>query len=129
LNLLLDTHVAIWAQVAPNVLPPKITKLLADQSSTIYVSAVSIWEIAIKYALGKSSRPPFSGKDAIAVFERAGCKMLAVSTQHAAAVDELPLLHGDPFDRLLIAQALSEPLRLVTHDKNIAQYSDAIISW
>lgn len=116
MRLLLDTHVAIWALTQPEWLSGEILQLLEDSSNQVFVSAVSVLEIAIKFKLKKRSAPPFSGTEAINYFERANYALLAVSAQHAAAVDELPLLHADPFDRLLVAQALSEPMRLVSRD-------------
>lgn len=103
--------------------------MLADPSNRAHVSPVSIWEIAIKHRLAKPSAPPFSGRDATAHFRRAGYATLPLTEAHAAAVDDLPLLHGDPFDRLLVAQALTEPMRLVTADKQLAAYSDNVIAW
>ena len=70
---------------------------------------------------------PVSGADALLYFQRSGYGLLGVSAQHAAAVEQLPDHHGDPFDRILVAQALLEPLRLLTHDKTLARYSDSII--
>ena len=94
----------------------------------MFVSAVSIWEIAIKFALRKrTGAPPFSGAVALEAFLAAGYRMLNVTPQHAAAVEALPHLHADPFDRMLIAQALHEPLRLLTADAALARYSDMVI--
>lgn len=70
---------------------------------------------------------PISGKQAIQYFSEAGYRYLAIEPEHAAAVEDLPLLHQDPFDRLLTTQALIEPMRLITHDPKVAQYSDTII--
>ncbi len=101
--------------------------MIEEPEHKCYVSAVSIWEIAIKFALGKETAPPFSGAEAIGHFIRASFDLLSVTPEHAATVGTLPLHHGDPFDRLLVAQALTEPLRLVTADKKIAVYSDTAI--
>lgn len=102
---------------------------MQDAFNSTWVSAVSIWEISIKHKLGRASSPPFSGKEAVVHFGRANLGLLPVTVEHAAMMDNLPLLHADPFDRLLIAQALSEPMRLVSHDRQVAAYSDTIISW
>jgi PIN domain nuclease of toxin-antitoxin system len=98
-------------------------------AETVFVSAVTIWEIAIKHALGRSgrNRMPFSGGEAIAEFTAAGFEFLNITPEHAAAVGELRGLHGDPFDRLLVAQAMSEPLILLTHDRAVAAYGDTIV--
>ena len=71
---------------------------------------------------------PISAQEAIGYFEEAGFELLDISTEHAAGTDDLPSLHGDPFDRILVAQALATPLRLLTHDSKVAAYSDLIIS-
>lgn len=129
MRLLLDTHVAIWAISQPSVLPGRIRSLIADPDNSPHISAASILEISIKYRLGKRSAPPLSGTQALLAFREAGYALLDVRPEHAAAVGELPLLHGDPFDRLLAAQALVEPMRLMTHDKKLAAYSDTTITW
>jgi PIN domain nuclease of toxin-antitoxin system len=127
LRLLLDTHVAIWVLVSPKLLSDRVRELIAAAEDGVHVSAVSVWEIAIKHALGKADAPPFSGTEAVGYFREGGFVLLDITSEHAAAVETLPPLHGDPFDRLLVAQALAEPLRLVTHDPRVAAYSDAII--
>ena len=128
MKILLDTHVAIWALLSPERLPNAARHLIADPANMICVSAASIWEIGIKRALRRASAPPFSARTAIEGFRDAGYTLIDVTSEHAAAVEALPRLHGDPFDRLLIAQALVEPLRLVTGDAKVAAYSDTIIA-
>lgn len=129
MNLLLDTHVALWAIDENPRLTARISTMIAEPRNHITVSVVSVWEIAIKYGRrrGRPNDMPFSGSQALSFFREAGFVVLSVSAEHAAAVDDLPRLHDDPFDRLLVAQALSEPLRLVTHDAKLAAYSDSII--
>ena len=129
MNLLLDTHVALWAIADAPRLPTAIRGLIADPDNLITISAVSIWEIAIKSSLARRGvgAMPVSAGTALAHFRSAGYATLGVSPHHAAAVEALPALHGDPFDRLLIAQAFAEPLRLVTHDRTVAAYGDSII--
>jgi PIN domain nuclease of toxin-antitoxin system len=129
MRLLLDTHVAIWALASPELIPARIADLIADPDNDVYVSAASVWEIAIKFSLGKASAPPFSASDAAAYFAEAGFMSLPVTAAHAAAVEELPPLHADPFDRILLAQAISEPLRLVSHDAKLAAYGSMVLSW
>lgn len=127
MRLLLDTHVAIWALTTPQTISAAGRDLIADAQNTVYVSAASVWEIAIKHALGKASAPPFSGGDAIRYFREAGYLILNVTAAHAAATERLPPLHGDPFDRLLIAQAMTEPLRMLTRDPHVAAYGNAVV--
>lgn len=128
MRLLLDTHIALWAIADDPKLPAKARVLIADTDNTIAVSAASVWEIAIKHALTKrgANRMPISGTQALKYFQASGYDMLPVTATHAAAVERLKPRHADPFDRLLVAQALSEPMRLLTHDKQVADYNDAI---
>jgi len=126
-RLLLDTQIAIWTIGQPNKLDVPTRDLIASPKTAVFVSVVTIWEIAIKYPLRKTSAPPFSARDGIAHFARAGFTLLEVKPEHAVAVETLPLHHGDPFDRLLVAQALTEPLRLVTADKRLTAYSNTVM--
>ncbi len=126
MNLLLDTHVALWAIADSPKLPKKARELIQSPKSSVWISAVTIWEIAIKYKLGRGDMP-ISSQDALRYFRDAGYVFLPVEPEHAVAVEDLPAHHADPFDRLLVAQALIEPMRLITHDATVAQYSDTII--
>jgi PIN domain nuclease of toxin-antitoxin system len=126
LRLLLDTHIALWAIVDDARLPKLARELLEDPRNIISVSAVSIWEIAIKFSLGRGDMP-VSSRDALRYFRQAGYDLVSVEPQHAVVVEGLPPIHADPFDRLLVAQALTEPMRLMTHDAVIAQYDKSII--
>lgn len=126
MNLLLDTHVALWAITDSPKLSQKARDLLLSPKTTVWVSAANIWEIAIKYSLGRGDMP-VSSQDAVRYFQESGYRFLAVETEHAIAVQELPAHHQDPFDRMLVAQALIEPMRLMTHDPLVALYSDTII--
>lgn len=122
MRLLLDTHVFIWALTDSRQLKTEVRAYLAA-AQAVYVSAASIWEIAIKSRLGKIDGDAQAFAAAIAV---SGFLELPVTASHAAAVAALPLHHGDPFDRLLLAQAFSEPLRLVTADRTLLAYGGAI---
>jgi PIN domain nuclease of toxin-antitoxin system len=125
-NLLLDTHVALWAISDDPRLARKARDLISAPENSVWVSAASIWEITIKHSLGRGDMP-VSGAAALGYFRESGYRMLAIEAEHAAAVAELPPRHQDPFDRILVAQALSVPLRLVTHDPVLASCSDAIL--
>ena len=127
MNLLLDTHVALWAITDSPRLPKKARELIESPKSSVWISAASIWEIAIKHALGRSDMP-VSSQDAGRFFRESGYCFLPVDAEHAMAVEELPVHHHDPFDRILVAQALAEPMRLMTHDPVVARYSDTIIA-
>jgi len=127
LNLLLDTHVALWAITDSPKLPPKARELILSPKTNVWISAASVWEIAIKHGLGRGAMP-VSGKDATRYFRESGYRFLAVEPEHAVAVEGLAAHHQDPFDRILVAQALAEPMRLMTHDPLVARYSDTIIA-
>lgn len=122
MRLLLDTHVFLWAVTGNRRLTASARGLIS-QADAVYVSAASIWEIAIKARLGKIDADAASFADAI---DSSGFSELPVSAQHAAAVARLPLHHSDPFDRLLLAQAFFEPLRFVTADGMLAAYGGAM---
>lgn len=126
MNLLLDTHVALWAITDSPRLPHEARELIESPRSTVWVSTASVWEISIKHALARGDMP-VSGRDATRYFEASGYRLLAIEPEHAAAVEDLAPHHQDPFDRLLVAQALVEPMRLLTHDAVVARYSDTII--
>lgn len=126
MRLLLDTHIALWAITDSPKLPQKARELLLDPAAEIFVSTASIWEIAIKHSLSRGNMP-VSSSEAIRYFSEAGYTLLPVSAIHAAATETLPPIHGDPFDRMLVAQAMTEPLRLVTHDEMVARYGDGVL--
>lgn len=101
-----------------------------DESAvSINASTVSIWEVAIKWALrkGRADDMPMSGGNFLRAIERAMIEPLPVQPIHAAAVDDLPLLHGDPFDRFLLATARHEGMTLLTHDAALAGYGDFVL--
>ncbi|HRW65202.1 MAG TPA: type II toxin-antitoxin system VapC family toxin [Candidatus Competibacter sp.] len=126
MNVLLDTHVALWAITDSPQLSPKAREILLGARSHLWVSAASLWEIAIKHSLGRGAMP-VSGEEALGYFRQAGYGILPIEPEHAVAVEQLASHHQDPFDRLLVAQALTEPMRLLTHDERVASYNDAII--
>lgn len=126
MNLLLDTHVALWAITDNPKLPQKARDLITSPKTTVWVSAASVWEIAIKHGLGRGDMP-VSSQDAARYFQESGYRFLPIEAEHAIAVEELPPHHHDPFDRILAAQALVEPMRLMTHDPQVARYSDTSI--
>jgi len=126
LNLLLDTHIALWAITDSPKLPQSARELIASPKNTVWVSAAAVWEIAIKHSLGRGDMP-VSSAQALAYFQEAGYRILAVAAEHAVAVEALAAHHQDPFDRIMVAQALLEPMRLMSHDPMVAQYSDTVI--
>ena len=124
MRLLLDTHVLIWALVEPQRLPGEVQSLIEDIENEVLFSAASIWEIAIKASLGREDFPK-PGVIAGAAIE-SGLTELPVRSSAAALVETLPMHHRDPFDRLLIAQALSEPAQFYTSDDKLRQYSELV---
>ena len=131
MRLLLDTHILLWASgwIAgpPGVdpMPPEAARLIDDTGNELVFSVVSLWEVATKSALG---RPDFT-VDA-RLLRRGlldnGYVELAILGEHAVAVASLPPLHGDPFDRLLVAQSIAEGVQLLTSDRAVAQYPGPI---
>lgn len=126
MNILLDTHIALWAITDSQRLSDSAKEQIAHPKNKIWVSAVSLWEIAIKHSLGKSDMP-VDAKQALSYFQQAGYHMLVIEPEHTLAIADLPNHHQDPFDRLLVAQAITEPMRLITHDANIIKYGDMVI--
>lgn len=117
-RLLLDTHVALWAFSTPKTLAPAIRDLLVDPRTTVAVSAASVWEVEIKRAIGKLTAPAgFS-----AMCSEHGFDPLAITFEHAELAGGLPQHHSDPFDRMLVAQAMFEDLELVSRDRIFEHY-------
>jgi PIN domain nuclease of toxin-antitoxin system len=126
MKLLLDTHLLLWAAGEPDRIPQTTRELLLDSANELYFSAASIWEIVIKRALGRDDfrvDPARLRKLLVAN----GYVELAIEAEHALAVEALPPLHKDPFDRMLLAQARTEGLQLVTADSQVQQYGSGII--
>lgn len=121
-RLLLDTHAALWWWFEDPRLAASATAAVAE-ADRVYVSAASAWEIAIKHALGKLDAP----EDVGTAIAESGFHALEITVPHALAAGALPRHHGDPFDRMLIAQARVERLALVTADRRFAEYQVAIL--
>jgi PIN domain nuclease of toxin-antitoxin system len=125
LILLLDTHLLLWAAGEPERLSRKTRRLLEDASSQLWFSAASLWEVAIKHALGREDFQVEPNRLRRALVTN-GWHELTISSDHALATLDLPPIHKDPFDRILIAQAHVEGVTLVTSDDIVAQYPGAI---
>ncbi|MGA2085011.1 MAG: type II toxin-antitoxin system VapC family toxin [Terracidiphilus sp.] len=123
MKLLLDTHIVCWQFYEPRNLPKEARRLMLD-AEAVLVSSASIWEIAIKVRIGKLNANP---RRVVQFMEAAGFEELPVFSRHTVLVADLPLYHTDPFDRLLIAQAISEPLHLLTTDAQLKPYSELVI--
>lgn len=130
MKLLLDTHVLLWA-AAGEGLSSSASDMISDPSNEPWFSAASVWEVAIKAALGRADFRIDVWIDA-SVFRRGlldnGYQELAISGAHAASVATLPDLHRDPFDRLLVAQAISEGITLLTADQAVLAYPGPIVA-
>ncbi len=125
MRLLLDTHYLLWALDRPEVMPAAARRAIEDQANDVLFSAASVWELAIKAALGRADFQVDPGKVAEAARET-GFRELAVTAEHACVVAGLPMHHRDPFDRLLVAQALALPARLLTADAALQPYSELV---
>jgi PIN domain nuclease of toxin-antitoxin system len=126
MNLLLDTHMLLWVAIWPNRLPRKAHALFSDAENTLFFSSASIWEVAIKK---KRGRPDFD-EDARMVRRHVldgGARELPIASYHAVAVGDLPSIHKDPFDRILLAQAREEGFTLVTSDETLAKYPISVL--
>jgi PIN domain nuclease of toxin-antitoxin system len=124
MRLLVDTHIFLWAMSGDKQLTKKAEAIMLS-AETVFVSAASIWEISIKSGIGKLDADV---NELVARMEEAGFRELPVTAAHAAAVRNLPDIHRDPFDRVLVAQAITEPLRLLTDDDTVGRYSDLVIT-
>ncbi|MDE0210221.1 MAG: type II toxin-antitoxin system VapC family toxin [Boseongicola sp. SB0673_bin_14] len=122
MRLLLDTHVLLWALLNDPRLTGAQEKAISE--GEIYLSAASVWEIGIKRAIGKLDVPG----DLFDIAVDAGCRPLPISWAHAEAAAALPLHHADPFDRMLVAQARREGLRLASSDHRLAAYDVDLVS-
>lgn len=123
MRLLLDTHVLIWFMEDDSLLTAKARSSISA-AEHLFVSSASVWEIAIKARIGKLR---IDVERLVLRMAEAGIGELAVTNHHATATAKLPLLHNDPFDRLLVAQAITEPMRMLTADAHLKAYSDLVI--
>ena len=117
-RLLLDTHTVLWWLTDPDKLHRDAYQAIANEQNEVFVSAVSGWEIAVKRALGKLQAPD----NLEASIKQQGFTPLSLTFFHAEQAGTLPPHHGDPFDRMLVAQAQAEDLVLVTRDRHISRY-------
>ncbi len=126
MKLLLDTHMLLWAAGNSDRLPAQARALIADEANSLLFSPVSLWEIVLKHMLG---RPDFEA-DARLVRRGLldnGYAELPVTGDHALSIDRLPPIHKDPFDRMLVAQALAEGVGLLTADRQLEGYPGTIL--
>ena len=124
MRLLLDTQVWLWFLGKPTRVSRAARRALED-AEAVFVSAASVWEAAIKASMGKLD---VNVAELIAQIEASGFNPLTVKFEHAARVASLPAYHRDPFDRLLVAQAVHETMRLLTTDRTLARYSELVMT-
>jgi len=126
-KLLLDTHILLWTAGQPEKLSKSTRSLLTTPGNSLFFSAASIWEIVIKLGLGREDFKvdPYRLRKMLVVH---GYAELPVTAEHALKVDLLPLLHKDPFDRMLLAQARAEGMMLLTCDASVFQYQESVLS-
>lgn len=126
MRLLLDTHIALWAAFDAPQLPPAAAELIANPINDIFVSTASLWEIGIKSSIGKLE---LTATQASTVFDMCGYRSLDLTKLHARTLDGLALNpnHKDPFDRMLVAQSLSEGMTLLTADAKMSGYHPVLV--
>jgi PIN domain nuclease of toxin-antitoxin system len=122
-RLLLDTHAALWWLADDDRVGKQVTHHLTDDTNQVLISAAVVWEVAIKRSLGKLHAPDDLG----ATLVGAGAQPLPITLEHAALVEKLPWHHRDPFDRLLVAQALTENAAIVSRDGPLSEYGVTVI--
>jgi PIN domain nuclease of toxin-antitoxin system len=126
MRLLLDTHILLWALGDSAKLPAKARQGILDPANQVHFSAASIWEIAIKSHIGRTNFM-VEPEEIAQVALDSGFDELVVSARHAALTARLPAHHRDPFDRLLVAQAMTEPAHLLTVDSTLRRYSELVV--
>jgi PIN domain nuclease of toxin-antitoxin system len=125
MRLLLDTHLLLWSAVEPELMPRRAQQLIDDPANEVLFSSASLWEVAIKQRRGRADFT-VNARLLRRNLLHSNYGELPVTGEHAVAVADLPPLHRDPFDRLLVAQSLVEGITLLTSDRQVARYSDAI---
>jgi PIN domain nuclease of toxin-antitoxin system len=125
MKILLDTHMLLWWELDRNKVPRAAQRWIANPQNTVLVSVASVWEIAVKHALGKL-KLQFSELEQAILAE--DFTPLPVTMEHAIEMSNLPLYHRDPFDRMLIAQCIVESAQLLTHDSALRQYGKVVLA-
>ncbi len=125
MKVLLDTHILLWAAGVPERLSPPARLLIEAPDSELFFSAASLWEIAIKHGLGRRDFQVNARLLRRGLLDN-GYSELPIGSEHAVAIDSLPAIHKDPFDRILVAQATVEGITLLTSDTLVAQYPGPI---
>ena len=124
MRILLDTHILLWWLKDDRRLSDTAVNIIGNAANDIYISAVNAWEIAIKKSLG---RVQIDMDEFLKSIKSSGLGVLNITVNHACQVSNLPNHHKDPFDRMLIAQSIIEPMRLLTHDDTLVQYGKHVL--
>jgi PIN domain nuclease of toxin-antitoxin system len=125
-KLLLDTHIVLWAAGQPDKLSPEAAALLTAPANSLFFSAANLWEVVIKGGLGRTDFQVDPARLRKMLIQH-GYTELPITAEHVLRVQSLPLLHRDPFDRILLAQARVEGMRLVTVDLLLVQYGEGVV--
>jgi PIN domain nuclease of toxin-antitoxin system len=121
-KILIDTHAALWLFNEHENLSPRASDCLCDDENKLYISIASAWEIAIKHSLGKLTEFPGGVKLFLSAIYENPIELMPVLPKHVEKVEEIPYIHGDPFDRIIIATAMCENMAILTTDENIPKY-------
>ena len=124
MRILLDTHILLWWLKDDRRLSDAALNIIENAANDILISAVNTWEIAIKKSLG---RIQIDMNELLEVIKSSGLGVLNITVNHTCQISNLPNHHNDPFDRMLIAQSIVEPMRLLTHDDTLMQYGDQVL--
>lgn len=118
MNYLLDTHIILWWLTNPKQIAPKACKIISDKGNSIFISSASLWEMAIKKSLGRLTLP----RNIVEILQTEGFQIMSISHEEALGISDLPQIHQDPFDRMLVMQAKLNNCVLITRDKNVMDY-------
>jgi PIN domain nuclease of toxin-antitoxin system len=124
MRILLDTHILLWWLKDDRRLPDDAVNIIGNTANDIFMSTVNAWEIAIKKSLG---RIQIDMDEFLESIKNSGIGVLNITVNHACQISNLPDHHKDPFDRMLIAQSIVEPMRLLTHDDTLIQYGKHVL--
>jgi PIN domain nuclease of toxin-antitoxin system len=122
MKVLLDTHSLLWAALKPAFLSRRAAAVISDKATIVYVSAASAWEIATKVRLGKMREAEAFEREFLGDMQRAGYTLLSITTEHALRAGRLQGNHGDPFDRMIAAQAIAEDIPIISNDKKLDDF-------
>ena len=125
MKYLIDTHLALWLLTDNKQLTQKARQIILSPNHRIYASVATLWEVAIKHKKYPNDMP-LTSRTMAQLLRQSNVLLLPIKLEHITATETLPDIHKDPFDRLLIAQAVSEPMRFLTHDEKLVKYSELV---